>query len=158
MEVYNLKISEIENQFQTLQNRLTTEQQINRRLFDWIDEGIFFLDSELRIQDNYSSKMEKLLGQKALAGKSITELFENRIPEKLINETVDYLTFMFQKDLDEETISELNQLEEVEYHHQGRLGLWSASVFLSFKFHRIYENNEIQFLIGIVKDISFIKS
>lgn len=155
---FDLKLGEIQEQFKHLHEQLREERSYIKLLLEEIDEGVCFIDENLQILADYSPQLETLLGQKELAGQSFEEVLEHRIPDKLIQESMEYLRFMFRADLDEETLQELNQLEEIEFHYNGHLGLWSSSRFLTFRFKRIYRGEHIHRVMAVVKDISRLKS
>jgi len=119
-----------------------------------IDEGLFFLNSEFEIQENYSSSLENIIDQKVTTGQNFITLLEKRVPENIISNTLEFLSLMFRDDLDEETINELNPLHLCEFQFENRWGLWTSSKFLSFKFKRVRSEGVITQLIGTVEDIT----
>jgi two-component system, chemotaxis family, sensor kinase CheA len=119
-----------------------------------IEEGLFFLNPEYEIEENYSASLETIIDHKLNAGQSFISLLEHRVPENIISNTLEFLSLMFRSDLDEETITELNPLHISEFHYENRWGLWTSSKFLSFKFKRVSSEGAITKLICTVEDIS----
>ena len=147
-------ISKISTDFEKISADLDKEKRKSEQILQAIDECVFFLDSEYQIQDNYSKMFENIFLQKELRGQNFIDLLANKVPENIIENTREFLDFLFQNDMDEETINELNPLYEVEFHYEDQWGLWTSSKHLSFKFKRIVSNNDIEKLIGTAKDIS----
>jgi HPt (histidine-containing phosphotransfer) domain-containing protein len=147
-------IFSISSKFQKISKELADEKRKNMQILQAIDEGIFFLDSKYNIQKDYSIIIEELIDQKNLANQNFIDLLENKIPENIINNTREYLDFMFREDLDNETIKELNPLSKVEFHYEDRWGLWTSSKYLSYSFNRIIQNGKIVKLICTIRDVS----
>ena len=147
-------ISKISTDFEKISVDLDNEKRKSEQILQAIDECVFFLDSENKIKDNYSKILEDIFHQKELMGQNFIDLLANKVPENIIENTREYLEFLFQNDMDEETINELNPLYEVEFHYEDQWGLWTSSKYLSFKFQRIILDNKIEKLIGTARDIS----
>jgi len=119
-----------------------------------LEEGVLFLNENLEISGEYSTAFEKIIDQEVPLGQPFISLFENRVPENIVNNTNEYLGLMFKDDLDEDTINELNPLNVVEFHFENRWGLWTSSKYISFRFKRLIRNDKIVGLIATVSDIT----
>ena len=119
-----------------------------------LEEGVLFITDKFEIAEEFSSSLEKIIDQEIALGQTFISLFENRVPENIVNNTVEYLNLMFKEDLDEETVNELNPLNAVEFHFENRWGLWTSSKYLRFKFNRLVRDKEIAGLIITVTDIT----
>jgi len=119
-----------------------------------IDEGLFFLNPQFEMEDDFSHSLENIIDQKITPGQNFVSLLEHRVPENVISNSMEFLSLMFREDLDEETITELNPLHICEFHFENRWGLWTSSKFLSFKFKRISAEGAITKLICTVEDIT----
>lgn len=151
---FSTTITKIVTDLQNIHNELEESRDNNKQILDVMYDGIFFLNSKLLIQNDYSIILEKIINQKKLANRSFFELLENRIPEKAIEDVKEFLNLMFQEDHDEHTINELNPLLNIEFHLVDESGLWQSAKYLSFKFKRIVHNSKIDKLVCIVKDVS----
>ncbi len=129
-------------------------QSILDYLLEYSEEGLFFLNARLAISEIYSRRFEELLSRKELAQENFLQILKNRVPDKTIKKTEEFLNFMFQPELEEEVIRELNPLERVEFFFEDKLGMWTSSRFFSFKFRRIYDGKKVIALLGIVRDVS----
>ena len=119
-----------------------------------LEEGVLCINEEFEITEEYSSSLEKIIDQEIKSGQSFVSLFTNRVPENIVNNTVEYLHLMFKDDLDEETVNELNPLNVVEFHFENRWGLWTSSKYLRFRFNRLLRDKKITGLITTVTDIT----
>lgn len=151
---FNTNFAKIVTDLQNIHDELEEAKDNNRQILDALDDGIFFLNSELLIQNDYSIILEEIITQTKLANRYFFELLENRVPDKAIEDVKEFLKLMFQEDHDENTIYELNPLLNIEFHLVEESGLWQSSKYLSFKFKRIIRNSKIDKLVCLVKDVS----
>jgi two-component system chemotaxis sensor kinase CheA len=140
--------------FEEIYSQVIEERKFVKTILSTIDEGFFILDSNLTIQKRLSDCLDVIFKEASLANKNFIDLLDGKIPEDTKKEAKEYLTYMFQPDLDEETINEMNSLQSVEFHYEDKTGLWSTSSHLSFKFKRRYKRNRIDSVLCTVKDIS----
>ena len=98
-----------------------------QELLGALEEGVLCINEKFEITEEYSSSLEKIIDQEIKSGQTFISLFTNRVPENIVNNTVEYLHLMFKDDLDEETVNELNPLNVVEFHFENRWGLWTSS-------------------------------
>jgi HPt (histidine-containing phosphotransfer) domain-containing protein len=124
-----------------------SEERI-REVMDNVEEGIFLLSKTHQLGTKYSLALEKILSKEKLANLSIYSILQNSIPEKSMSSLKDYLDLMFVQDMDEEMLSQLNPLGEVEVVQDG------STKYLNFKFTRVYKEKEIEHLVATVRDIT----
>jgi copper chaperone CopZ len=127
-------------------------------ILEFTEESIFFIDSKLNLESQYSKNLEKVFNQKELSNKSFISLLEDRVPKSIVKDTQEYLVLMFKDELDVDIINELNPLSEIELHFEDKSGLWTSSKYFSFKFKRIFEKGKIVKLFSTVIDVSEKKS
>lgn len=151
--INTLKINSVSDS-ERISSELYRAKKRNQYIIQALDVGLFFLDSEYKIQEGYSTALEKILNQQNLKDQNFIEILENKIPEGVINNTQEYLELMFREDLDEEIINEMNPLLKSEFHFENEWGIWEFSKHISFKFNRVMNKGKIDSLICIVKDIS----
>ena len=115
---------------------MTTETINNdiskKEILDALEEGLLYLNEDLEVLDEYSASLERIIDQEIKSGQSFLSLFANRVPENIVNNTIEFLGLMFKDDLDEDTINELNPLHAVEFHFENRWCLWTSSKYLFF--------------------------
>ena len=136
-------------QTEALKNNIKKQE-----LLGALEEGVLCINEKFEITEEYSSSLEKIIDQEIKSGQTFVSLFTNRVPENIVNNTVEYLHLMFKDDLDEETVNELNPLNVVEFHFENRWGLWTSSKYLRFRFNRLLRDKNIAGLITTVTDIT----
>jgi len=138
----------------TMQSESIKEHIKKQELLGALEEGVLYINDKFEIAEDYSNSLEKIIDQEITLGQSFISLFENRVPDNILNNTVEYLNLMFKEDLDEETVNELNPLNVVEFHFENRWGLWTSSKYLKFRFNRLLRDKLISGLIITVTDIT----
>jgi hypothetical protein len=139
------------------EDQVTEEIKINpehNAILHSLDEGVFFLNREFELDEEYSRSFQSLLDQEIKGGMPFLDLLKNRVPENTIKNVQEFLNLMFRNDLDEETVRELNPLNIIEFHFENTWGLWTSSKYFSFKFKRINNETLITKILGTVSDIT----
>ncbi|MCK5078088.1 MAG: GAF domain-containing protein, partial [Calditrichia bacterium] len=118
-----------------------------------VEEGLFLLNKSGDIGSQYSKSLEYILAEKKLADQNFIQIIKKMIPESTFESVDEYLELMFREDIEEETISELNPLSEIELNVMDNNK--STSKYLAFKFKRIHgKKGGIVKLISTVRDIT----
>jgi chemotaxis protein histidine kinase CheA len=86
--------------------------------------------------------------------KTLLEVFKYHLSAKILENVEDYLDLLFNSDIDEETLFDLNPLSHIEMTFRKENELLSTDKVLAFKFKRIYINEKISGLIATVTDIT----
>ncbi len=120
------------------------------QILDNIDEGIFLLNKDFSIAPAYSKNLEKIFENDTLENKNFLEVIKPHIPEQILSNIKDYLSFSFDMNIKENLLRNLNPMNRLEF--TFLINQESISKFLSFKVIRIKEENEIKRLMVIVKD------
>ncbi|KAA3613035.1 MAG: hypothetical protein D8M58_12050 [Calditrichaeota bacterium] len=140
--------------FEEIYGQVIEERKFTKNILSTIDEGFFVLDSNFVIQKRLSDCLDVIFKEPNLVNRNFVELLDGKVHDEAKRETKEFLAYMFQPDLDEQTISEMNPLQSIEFHYEDKTGLWSTSSHLAFKFKRRYKRNKIHSLLCTVKDIS----
>jgi len=77
--------------------------------------GIFFMDRDYRIQDNYSRYLEELLSDGDLKGKLFTDVMAASVTSKELDAIKDYFDMVFDRTFEQTTLQEINPLNELQY-------------------------------------------
>ncbi len=117
-----------------------------------VEEGLFLLNKDYEIGEQYSAALPKILRQESLTHKNFLDLLGDKIPEHDVRSTEEYLGLMFREDVDETALMDLNPLSEIEFQFSDQTGNWSHSRFLAFNFRRITDEEKIVNLIATVED------
>ena len=118
-----------------------------------VDEGIFLLNRNLNIESQFSDYFRTLFPHHELYNMSFIELLENRIPEKDLLATKDYLEMFFKKSINPELLQEINPLEGISVSLDSDDQSF-CEYFLAFKFSHIYEDDGSVYILGSVKDVT----
>jgi len=82
---------------------------------DSLKIGIFFIDREYIIQDNYSRYLDELLSEKDLNGKNFIEIMSLSVTTKEQDAIKDYFDMVFDRTFDQATLDDINPLHELHY-------------------------------------------
>ncbi len=116
-----------------------------------VGEGLFLLDPEGHIGEQYSQEMERLFPGKQLGGINFLELLSPLVDGKTWTMTRDYIALLFQPRLKEKMLINVNPLDEVEI--KSTDGSNKTHV-LSFSFNRVAHEGNIQHVLVTVRDIT----
>lgn len=153
-DIEQFTVLESISELQSIYEDLVKTKSLIKVILENTEEGIFFIDQRLNVENQYSKPLSIIFNQEKLSGHNFISLLEARAPTKIVEETEGYLNLMFRNDLEEETINELNPLSEVEFHFEDEQGLWISSRHYSILFKRIYQDGKIIKLFSTVKDIT----
>jgi len=82
---------------------------------DSLKIGLFFMDRDYVIQDNYSRFLEEVLSETDLKGKRFTDLLSASLNPQELGAIDDYLGMIFDRTFDADTLKEINPLHELQY-------------------------------------------
>lgn len=125
-----------------------TEEILNN-----VDEGLFLLNQELKIQSQRSAAMGPMFGNRDLDDLPFRQLLQNLVPDKTIDLTEDYVVLLLKNRVNENLVDSLNPLDELELNIDKGNGIFENKYF-SFKFHRSYRDNKVNHLLVTVVDIT----
>lgn len=148
------KNMESSDSLKDLNEQLDNEKSFIDSILEITGNGFFVLDNTFTIQPRHSSALKDIFGREELVGYSFLEIIKNKVPENILVETEEYFTLMFRDDLDEETISELNPLTNIEFYYEDPTGLWHSTKDLSFDFRRKTVDGKIAFLMAVVNEVT----
>jgi ligand-binding sensor domain-containing protein/signal transduction histidine kinase len=167
--VYHYRVRKVEQQRSYLKDQVAERTwEINQRnkqliiskketdnILNNIEEGIFLINSKFEIESQYSAALEKIFEEEKLARKKFHDLMENKVTHKMYTSITEFIELMFDDNVDEKTITDLNPMSEIKLTFQSDDGKWTKNKHLSFKFRRIKnDRNETQELIVTVNDLS----
>lgn len=115
-----------------------------------VNTGLFLLDKELTIGNQYSNALEKIMGTKNLSGENLTTVLRNRISEKDLETTRQFIKQLYNPRVKENLVNDLNPLHKILFRSEHQ----SKSRYLDFKFSRVYENKDIVRILVNVNDVS----
>jgi two-component system chemotaxis sensor kinase CheA len=87
---------------------------------DSLKIGLFFMNREGVIQDNYSRYLEELLSEDELNGKKFIDLLTASVTSKELDAVRDYFDMVFDGVFDQATLEDINPLQELHYVSVGK--------------------------------------
>jgi two-component system chemotaxis sensor kinase CheA len=87
---------------------------------DSLKIGLFFMNRDFIIQDNYSRYLEELISEKELYGKQFLEILSLSVTTKELDAIKDYFEMVFDRTFDQSTLDDINPLREL--HYVGKKG------------------------------------
>jgi ligand-binding sensor domain-containing protein/signal transduction histidine kinase len=165
---YHARMTKVERQKRRLQKEIKQRtQEIQERNVELIQskrqtdnilknvaEGIFLVNTDFKIESQYSAALEGILAENDLGGKDLLAIIENRVAPAVFTSTKEYLELMFDQGVDEVTLNDLNPLTRIEYYKNVNGSISENSNFLGFKVQRVIESNKIRHLIMTVSDLT----
>jgi iron only hydrogenase large subunit-like protein/signal transduction histidine kinase len=140
-------------ELETLQRSLAA-LQIERdeiaAMKDNLKAGVFLMDKEYIVQDNYSRALEDVLAATELQGRKFTEFMEDSLNERELKSLEWYFNSIISRSIDQEHIDSMNILKEVRYRSIER----PVRKILSCEFAPVNRQNGEVFILGTIEDIT----
>lgn len=127
-------------------------RQETEEIMNTVSTGLFLLDKDLNIGSQYSKELERLIGQKNLAGHNLVEVLGNLISQEDLNTTHSFIGQLYNPRVKERLIGSLNPLTRQPMTVQE--GNNSVVRYLDFKFNRVYKGDEISRVLVNVSDVT----
>ena len=143
-----------EAELQLSRNKLRHAKRETDNILQNVKEGLFILDKDGTIGSQYSKALKLILEEKNLTKKHLLSLLKNRLVDDTLPVIREYLELMFNAEIDEESVNELNPLSDIELRFSGSDDYSVRTKFLSFRFSRIISGSRINGLIATVNDIT----
>ena len=133
-----------------LNAKLAKERDVIQAMKDNIHQGIFLMDTELRILPQYSKPMITILSyyESELEGKNLLDILASSLDAKQLQTMKKYFAMIFSKSKIAEVLEEANPISEFEYKVDGRIKT------LSTRFHLIEEQDSEPAIVGVIQDIT----
>ncbi len=117
-----------------------------------VKEGIFLIDQKFRIAAQYSANLGKILEEKNLALKDMLTLLKDKVEAKTLSALSEYLDLLFDQNIDEKMLLELNPLEQIKCVFNENKQ--NTEKYLTFIFKRVYQDDKIIHIFITVQDIT----
>jgi Amt family ammonium transporter len=130
-------------------NLVAKSEYVN--ILDNVNEGLFLLDGHGRIGPFYSSALERILEKSSLAGLAFSEVLEPLVSPAVLGPWKDYFEVLFNPEIDEQSLTRLNPLRQVELWIGGQKNLMSTR-HAQFHFRRIVEDGRVVRVMVILRD------
>ncbi|MDO4426776.1 MAG: ATP-binding protein [Moraxella sp.] len=123
--------------------QLAVAKQQTDDIMKTVNEGLFLVNKDLVIADQYSAKLEQILHQKNIAGRTLYDILEGTISQKDMETTKLFVEQLYNTWVVEELIQDLNPLKQVLVSYLDENGI-GATQFLEFNFLRVMDEKEEQ--------------
>ena len=135
------------------QAQLLDTQQQTHAILKSVGSGLFLINTDLKISNEYSKQLESILGQHDLAQKSLLQILSQLVSETELLVIQGFLKQLFDSKVNEKLIQELNPLNQIDVRIVNTQGKRSNRC-LDFQFTRIYEHKHIVSVLVNVTDIT----
>lgn len=122
-------------------------------IFNTVNTGLFLLDRDMNIGNQYSKQLEALLGQRKLAGKNLLDILSNKLSDKDLDTTNGFVGQLYNTRVKERLISGLNPLVRTPMRIEDLSTGETNLRYLDFQFNRVYnEDKEVSRVLVNVSD------
>lgn len=83
--------------------------------------GLFFMNRDYIIQENYSRYLEELMSDKELSGRSFLEMLSASVSDREQDAIKDYFDMVFNNTYDQEILDDINPLQELHYRDKKKI-------------------------------------
>lgn len=119
---------------------LDEARQQTTEILDTVTEGLFLIDKNLVISDQYSRSLEHIINQKNLKGKTLLDLLKGTVSDKDLENAKLFVDQLYNPWVVEELIQDLNPLRKVKVNYtSNEHGI--ISKYLDFNFLRVTKEN-----------------
>lgn len=127
-------------------------QRESEKIFETIDQGVFLLNENAVIGNQYSKELLNIFGAKEVANKQLLKFLKDIVSEEDLEKLSRYIKLLFDPHKKEQLIQDLNPLNEVstQVFQNGRM----VNKHLRFSFSRVVSNNKVENVLTSVSDIS----
>ena len=119
-------------------------------VFENVQQGIFLLDKNFQISKLYSKSMEAIFDRKKIGGENFANFMRPLIIPRELEALEMFMRHLFNEDMDEEVVNQLNPIEEVKI-FTDKDGTVSPK-YIQVAFTRILRKGKIQNIMVTVSD------
>lgn len=122
-------------------------------ILDSVSDGLFLLDTDMRIHPHYSQATEKIFGRANLSAVDFRDLIQPMLPQKIYESTLEYLRLLFDGKVKAKSLAQVNPLKEAEFYIDTGDGRFESR-YLRLDASRIFGPSGIDKLMIVVSDLS----
>lgn len=141
------------NRVSSSENQLQMAGKRSDEILSAVNEGLFLIDKDLVIADEYSKALEGIVNHTKLAGKRLPDILSKLVSPKDLEDTKTFVGQLFSEWVVEDLVTDLNPLKKLRTQVPTELGGYEER-FLDFRFSRVYEEDEVVRILVSVRDIS----
>jgi hypothetical protein len=153
----NRRLRELKDAADAASKALKDERDTIAAMKDALKVGLFFMDKNFIIQDQYSKFLETVLGIQDLRGKKFTDLIAHSIKKSEITSLIEYFVLLFNRSavfshkITEKMLEDLNPIQELPYVVGPEK---KEEKILSCNFVPVDRGGGKLFLLGNIQDIT----
>jgi two-component system, chemotaxis family, sensor kinase CheA len=134
-------------------------RQQTEDILSTVREGLFLLDSDLRIGSIHSHATAQLFQRESVAGLTFEDLLRDLVTAKTLAIATKFIKVLWSERTKENLIRSINPLNEVELVVKGEKGEKGGkggdeTRYLEFNFHRVRRDGEITHVLVAVADVT----
>lgn len=133
--------------------KLAESRRETEEILETINEGLFLVDRNLNIGQQYSAHLEDIIGQRDIGGKKLNEVLSKLVDRETMDVTGTFIEQLYSDWVVEDLIDDLNPLRRIRVEVDDFSGYY-VTRYLDFKFSRVYANDEIDKVLCSVADIT----
>jgi HPt (histidine-containing phosphotransfer) domain-containing protein len=149
------KVDERTRQLRSKNQALRRAKEETDNILLNVDEGFFLLNPEFKVESQYSKSLESMFAATQIAGQPLSSFLTDHVPDETIDSCREYFELMFENEIDEETLNELNPLSSIKLYFNSQESEEPYEKYLTFRFKRIVDADEnVAELFATVRDVS----
>lgn len=121
-------------------------------VFENVNQGLFLLDRKFTISELHSQAMEDILESENIGGDNFINLMRPRLIKRDQDALEMFAKHLFNPEIDDEVLSQLNPIDQVEIYNSNNPEGTIESRFLRFSFARVWDANQIQSVLVNAND------
>ncbi len=121
-------------------------------IMETVNTGLFLLDKDLMIGNQHSKALADIMGTNRLAGQNFASVLRNRISDKDLETTRQFIEQLYNPRVKTKLVNDLNPLNKVMLHNDDSGSV--ADRYLDFRFSRVYEGKTIARILVNVSDVT----
>ena len=133
--------------------KIASAQQQTDDILDTVNEGLFLIDNNRMIGDQYSTELANILNHNNIANNTLNDILKGIVSDADMTTANNYIGLMFDKRKKEKLLGSLNPLRQVEVQIANGKGQY-ISKYLSFAFTRVLQADVIVHVLVTVTDIT----
>ncbi|MBR7001099.1 MAG: Hpt domain-containing protein [Neisseriaceae bacterium] len=133
--------------------KLAEARRETEEILETINEGLFLVDRNLNIGQQYSAHLEDIIGQRDIGGKKFNEVLAKLVDRETMEVAGTFIEQLYSDWVVEDLIDDLNPLRRIRVEVDDFSGYY-VTRYLDFKFSRVYSGDEIDKVLCSVADIT----
>lgn len=122
-------------------------------ILETVTSGLFLLDRDYRLGEQYSAQLEYILQRGELGGTDFIAMLNDMVPGETRKTAQDYLDLLFSERVEESLIGSLNPLDRVKVRLPTDTGRVEER-YLEFSFRRVFDDDRLLHLLVSVNDVT----